>query len=155
MARRPYASVYFSPRRGTDDAVIGFIDRCDQTLDVAVYAITHDGIAEALIRAHQRGVTVRVIMDKLQASSRYADDEQLAAAGIPVKLGIPGGLMHWKTAIGDSQAVGTGSFNWTASAEERNAENWLIVRLKYLIEAFQREFDAIWNQLEGGPDGAT
>ena len=69
-----YASVYFSPNQGADDTVIGFIDRCEKTLDVAVYSITHDDIAAALIRAHQRGVRVRVLMDKTQAGNRYADD---------------------------------------------------------------------------------
>jgi len=61
--------------------VIGFIDRCTTSIDAAVYSITHDGIADALIRAYVRGVQVRVLMDKAQAGNRYADDERMAAIG--------------------------------------------------------------------------
>jgi len=124
--------------------VIGFIDKCKTSLDVAVYAITHDRIAEALIRAHQRGVTVRVLLDRSQAGSRYSDDEVLEEAGIPVIRDIRSGSMHNKFVIGDGVSVGTGSFNWTKNADERNAENFVIVRLKYVIADYQDEFDALW-----------
>jgi phosphatidylserine/phosphatidylglycerophosphate/cardiolipin synthase-like enzyme len=142
MAR--YASVYFSPGRGADDVVIGFIDRCTESLDAAVYAITHDGIAEALIRAHGRGVAVRVLTDKSQAGSRYADDEFMEVAGIPVLRDTQSGAMHNKFMIGDGRAAATGSFNWTANAARRNAENFVILRLSYVVADFQGEFDRLW-----------
>lgn len=142
MAR--YASAYFSPNRGTADLIIGFIDRCENTIDAAVYSLTHDGIAEALIRAHQRGVRVRILTDKTQAGSRYADDEKLEAAGISLLRDNQTGSQHNKFVIGDGKAVGTGSFNWTASADSRNAENFVIIRLSYIIQAFQEEFNLLW-----------
>lgn len=146
---RPFSSVYFSPDRGAADTLIGFIDRATATLDCAVYSITHDGIAEALIRAHGRGVKVRVLMDKTQAGGQYADDEKLEAAGIPVLRDRTSGLMHHKFAIcdydvGGQYAVATGSFNWTRSADETNSENFLIIRLKHVVEDYQREFDRLW-----------
>lgn len=146
---RSYSSVYFSPGRGAADILIGFLDRAEHTLDCAVYSITHDRIADALIRAHQRGVRVRVIMDKAQAGNAYADDEKLEAAGIPVRRDRKSGLMHHKFAICDAAypnkyAAATGSFNWTASADERNAENFIIIRRKGTIDEFQEEFDALW-----------
>ena len=139
-----YVSTYFSPDRGTKDVVIGFINRCETKLSVAVYSITHDEIVDALITAHQRGVQVRVLMDKLQASNRYADDEKLEAAGIPVKTGGTSGLMHNKFLIDGERAVGTGSFNWSVNADERNAENFVIIRLKYTVASFAEEFEKLW-----------
>ncbi len=139
-----YASVYFSPGRGADDIIIGFIDRCEESLDAAVYSITHDGIAEALIRARKRGVSVRVLTDKTQAGSKYADDELIEAAGIPLLRDTQKGSMHNKFMIGDGRAVGTGSFNWTANAARRNAENFVVLRLSYAVRAFQEEFDRLW-----------
>ena len=139
-----YASVYFSPNQGADDTVIGFIDRCEKTLDVAVYSITHDDIAAALIRAHQRGVRVRVLMDKTQAGNRYADDEKMLDAGIEVRRDTQAGMMHNKMVIGASKAVGTGSFNWTANASKRNAENFVILRLLYVGAIFEGEFERLW-----------
>jgi len=139
-----YVSTYFSPDRGAADTLIGYIDRCQTKLDVAVYSITYDDISNALIRAHNRGVPVRVLTDKVQASTRYADDDRMRMAGIEVRLDTQSGLMHNKFAIDGSDAVLTGSFNWSANADESNAENFVIVRLKYVVEEFQAEFDRLW-----------
>jgi len=140
----PYVSAYFSPNRGSADVVVGFIDKCNVAIDAAVYSITHDAIADALIRAQGRGVAVRVLMDRTQAGLSSADDERMAAAGIPVIRDNVSGLMHHKFMVGDGTAVATGSFNWTASADQRNMENFVIIRLKYIIDEFQAEFDRIW-----------
>jgi phosphatidylserine/phosphatidylglycerophosphate/cardiolipin synthase-like enzyme len=139
-----YFDTYFSPNRGAADSVIGFVDRCNHTLDIAVYSFTHDGIADAVIRAHHRGVKVRVLTDKTQAGNAYADDEKLEAEGIEVRRDTQSGLMHHKIAIGDGTAVGLGSFNWSKSADTRNAENWNVCRIKYVIKEYQKEFDSLW-----------
>jgi cardiolipin hydrolase len=145
---RPYVSTYFSPNRGAADQIIGFIDHCHETLDIAVYSVTHDEIADAIIRAHQRGVAVRVLTDAVQASNRYADDEKLEAAGIPLRRDTQAGSMHNKFCLGDvgttDRAVITGSFNWSANADRKNAENFVIVRLSYAVADFQEEFDRLW-----------
>ena len=141
-----YVSSYFSPDRGTADVVIGFIAKCQKTLDIAIYSLTHDKIADALIEAHERGVKVRVLIDKSQAGNKYADDEKLLIAGIPLLRDKVSGLMHNKFAIGDGKAVGTGSFNWTKSADEKNAENFVVIRLSYVIKQFQQEFEKLWEK---------
>jgi phosphatidylserine/phosphatidylglycerophosphate/cardiolipin synthase-like enzyme len=142
-----YVSTYYSPADRAAGHVIGFIDFLSpgDRLDVMVYSITHDDIAEALIRAHQRGVVVRVLIDKVQASSSYADDEKLEAVGIAVRRDTQAGSMHHKVAIENGKVVGLGSFNWTKNADSRNAENWNIVRLKYVAERYQAEFDRLWD----------
>ena len=141
-----YVSTYFSPNRGTAAVLIGFIDKCNETIDAAVYSITHDKIADALIRAKKRGVRIRILTDKTQSSNKWADDERLEEAKIPV---LRGGSyfrssMHNKFVIGDSRSVGTGSFNWTKSADERNDENFVIIRLGYTVRQYQKEFDKLW-----------
>lgn len=143
-----YVSAYFSPNRGADDVVIGFIDGCTTFCDVAVYSFTHNEIADALLRAHRRGVTIRVLIDAVQSANAYSDDESLEAAGIAVRRDTQAGAMHNKFLIGDSRdggrAVLTGSFNFTANAAERNAENFVIVRLQYAADAYREEFERIW-----------
>lgn len=139
-----YVSSYFSPRRGAADTVVGFIDRCKETIDVAVYAITHDDISSALVRAHQRGVRIRVILDDLQAGNKYSDDEHLVESGISLIRAKQSGCMHNKFIIGDRTAVGTGSLNWTKNADTKNRENFVIIRLKYVVGQFRKEFDDMW-----------
>lgn len=145
MSSTTYVSTYFSPHRGVAETLIGFIDRCQKHICVAVYSITHDDIANALIRAHNRGVSVRVLTDKMQAGLRYADADRMRMAGIEVRLGMQSGSLHNKFVLGDGTAVGTGSFNWSTNADQRNAENFVIIRLKYIIADFQREFDHLWD----------
>ena len=140
-----YVSSYFSPDRGAAAVLIGFIDRCKSKIDVAIYAITHDDIAEALCRAHRRGVKVRILVDELQARSRYSDDEKLILEGISLKEDATSGAMHNKFIIGDGSAVITGSFNWSKNADERNAENFVIIRLQYVVKEFSREFSRLWS----------
>jgi len=139
-----YFDTYFSPNGGAANFVIGFIDSTNERLDVAIYSFTHDAIAQATIRAHQRGVAVRILTDKLQASGRYADDELLESYGIEVRRDTQSGLMHHKFAISDGCAAGLGSFNWSVNADVRNMENWNVCRLKYVIENYQLEFDKLW-----------
>jgi len=40
--------------------------------------------------------------------------------------------------------VATGSFNWTANADQKNTENFVIIRLKYVIDDFSQEFEGLW-----------
>ena len=139
-----YVSCYYSPKRGTDKVLIGFIDRCTKTIDAAIYCLSHDDIAQALVRAKRRGVSVRILMDKLQSSGKWSDDEMLLQEGISLHRKGPWKSMHNKFIIGDGIAVGTGSFNWSANAEDRNAENFVVIRLKYAVKSFQREFESLW-----------
>ena len=143
-----YVSAYFSPDRQADDIIVGFIDGTPDKLDLAIYSLTHDRIADAVIRAHQRGVKVRLLMDKTQAGNRYADDERIAAAGVEVRLDRVTGSMHNKYIIGASReggrAVLTGSHNMTKNAVERNAENFAVIRLQYVAREYQANFDHLW-----------
>lgn len=139
-----YFTTYFSPQESPAGYVIGFLDRCEVFADIAIYALTHDDIADALIKAHERGVKIRILTDKLQASSQYADDDKLEAAGIEVRRDIRTGSMHHKFVIGDGTAVGLGSFNWSVNADTKNMENWNVCRLKYVVKEYQEEFDRLW-----------
>jgi phosphatidylserine/phosphatidylglycerophosphate/cardiolipin synthase-like enzyme len=151
-----YVSSYFTGLPGTEDTrtsegvVIGFIDSCSTCLDIAIYSLTHDDIAAAILRAHQRGVPVRLLTDSTQAGVRGADWEMLQQAGVSVRRDIKSGSMHHKFAIGDGRVEGhravlTGSFNFTKNAAERNAENFVIIRLQYTAAEFQAMFDQFWD----------
>lgn len=146
-------SVYFSPDRGADEVIIGFIDRCNETVDISVYSMTHDGIRDAILRAHERGVTVRIMTDYLQASNKYADDETFFKAGIPIVRGIRSYQMHNKFVLGDAgspevSAMATGSFNWSKNATEKNNENFVVIRRQETIDEFQEEFNSLWDRFQ-------
>ncbi len=110
------------------DMIVDAINKTRHKLLIQAYSFTSTPIAKAVTEAHQRGVDVRVIVDKSQASERYTSATFLKNAGIPVVVDTRPAIAHNKVMVFDDQAVFTGSFNFTKSAQERNAENGMLIR---------------------------
>ncbi|AMR82304.1 phospholipase [Cupriavidus nantongensis] len=108
--------------------LINAIRSTRQRLLIQAYSFTSAPIAEAVAQAHRRGVDVRVILDKSQQSERYTSATFLKHAGVPVVIDNKPAIAHNKVMVFDDQAVFTGSFNFTKSAQERNAENGMLIR---------------------------
>ncbi len=128
--------------------MVSWINSATSTLDGAIYGLTDENIAQAFIRAQDRGVTVRLIQDRSQASGSRTIRERLAREGITVRLrrGSRGGLQHNKFLVIDAKYVITGSFNWTRSASRHNDENFVV--LDDGADRFQSQFDLLWRQPE-------
>jgi phosphatidylserine/phosphatidylglycerophosphate/cardiolipin synthase-like enzyme len=114
-----------------------------------MYSFNEPTLKEALIRAKARGVTLRVIMDTLQAGSTASQADELKKAGVTVKLmrGIKAnGIMHHKVAIYDGAVVQTGSFNWTDNASCCSWENSLFIGVDDVVKRYQQMFELMWNR---------
>ncbi|MDB5293062.1 MAG: phosphatidylserine/phosphatidylglycerophosphate/cardioli pin synthase [Phycisphaerales bacterium] len=118
----------FSPSGGCTDAIVSEIGKAAQAVDIQAYAFTSQPVAQAVADAAARGVRVRVILDKAQRTDHASAAEFLASHNVPVYIDDQHALAHNKVLIIDGNEVITGSFNLTKSAEERNAENLLILR---------------------------
>src|SRR5262245_53084580 len=88
----------FSPKWYCDQVLVSWIKSARVSLDAAIYGLTDDAIANALIDAHNRGVRVRVVHDKTQAAGKRDVSDDLMNAGIPVHIqrGSEGGILHDK-----------------------------------------------------------
>ena len=135
--------VYFSPHGGCEGQVVHWIDRANETLHVLIYSFTNDAIGDAVVRAHQRGVEIKVVFEESQVST-YSEYGKLQAIGVLVRNDTNPGLMHHKTAVIDGYVILSGSFNWSAAAEERNNENMMILRSEDLARVFEDAFQTIW-----------
>lgn len=93
-------------------------------------------IAKALVDAHKRGVKVQAILDKSQRSEKYTSATFLTHAGIPTFIDDKHAIAQNKVMIIDKAKVITGSFNFTKAAEEKNAENLLIISSKELAKPY-------------------
>jgi phosphatidylserine/phosphatidylglycerophosphate/cardiolipin synthase-like enzyme len=127
---RESIQIHFSPDGSPTAALVKTLDGAAKSVLVQAYSFTSAPIAAALKRAHDRGVVVNVILDKSQRSERYTSATFLQRAGIPVWIDSSHAIAHNKVMIIDDGIVITGSFNFTKSAEERNAENLLIIHSK-------------------------
>ena len=93
-----------------------------------------------LVQAEQKGVKVRVILDKSNLSGNNSGIPALQAANIPVWIDYKVKISHNKVMIIDNQSLVTGSFNFTASAQSRNAENVLIANNASLANQYEQNF---------------
>jgi phosphatidylserine/phosphatidylglycerophosphate/cardiolipin synthase-like enzyme len=128
--------VYFSPDGGCTEAIVNEIRHAKSEIYVQAYSFTSVPIAKALVDAHKRGIKVEVILDKSQKKERYTSATFLANAGIPTYIDSVHAIAHNKIMVIDKEFVITGSFNFTKAAEEKNAENLLILKSKELASQY-------------------
>jgi phosphatidylserine/phosphatidylglycerophosphate/cardiolipin synthase-like enzyme len=136
-------SVNFSPDGGCTAALAERIGQARKEILVECYSFTSRPIAQALIEAHQRGVTVLVISDPTNLNGRGSMTAELEAAGVTVLYDTAHKIAHNKVMTFDGVAVATGSFNFSASAEHANAENLLILENAGLASIYARR----WHEL--------
>jgi phosphatidylserine/phosphatidylglycerophosphate/cardiolipin synthase-like enzyme len=121
--------IAFTPGGPADRLAIGAIREARREILVQAFSFTHRDIADALIEAHKRGVTVKVIADAEQAVKiRTSVIDRLARGGVPVWLDGEHDAAHNKVMIVDAATVVTGSYNFTHAAQYRNAENLMVLR---------------------------
>lgn len=121
---RPKDSVCFTPGQNCTQFIVDAINNARSEILVQAYGYTNKEILAALARAKkERRVEVRVILDKINESDRYPGAADSLAHGIPVLIDSKVRIAHNKVMIFDGSGVLTGSFNFTRSAQRRNAEN--------------------------------
>jgi phosphatidylserine/phosphatidylglycerophosphate/cardiolipin synthase-like enzyme len=138
----PRIEVLFSPGGGCTEAIIEAIRGAKSSIEVQAYSFTSAPIAKAVAEAHQRGVKVRVVLDKSQRTERYTSATYLHNQKVPVWIDSEHAIAHNKVILIDRSLILTGSFNFTKSAEERNAENLLIIQgHRELIQKYAANFE--------------
>lgn len=119
--------VCFTPSMRCLPLIETAINMAQHSIYLQCYSFTSAPIAEALHKAHQRGVKVEIIADRSQKTAPYAKIQQLHQAGIPVYIDAVTGIAHNKIIICDEVKVISGSYNFSNAAENRNAENLIII----------------------------
>lgn len=135
-------SVFFSPNGGCTEAIVHEIDGAQNTILVQAYSFTSAPLADALLRAHNRGVQVSVVLDSSQQTEKYSSATFFSNQGIDLRIDAAHAIAHNKVMLIDNRTIVTGSFNFTKAAEERNAENVLIIQDKPdLVRAYLTNFN--------------
>ena len=132
--------VCFSPNGGCTETIVNQIETAKSEILVQAYSFTSATIAKALVNAHKQGVKIEAILDKSQKSERYTAATFVSTAGIPTYIDSKHAIAHNKIMIIDKETVITGSFNFTKAAEEKNAENLLIIRNKNLAKVYMENW---------------
>ena len=107
--------------------MIDALDHATNSILVQAYSFTSAPIAKALNDAHRRGLQVQVILDGSQRNEKYSEADFLQNNEIPTLIDDQHAIAHNKIIVVDDYLILTGSFNFTKAAEERNAENLLVI----------------------------
>lgn len=134
--------------------LIRAIDAAQDSIDIAIHGLALREIAAALVRAKNRGVKVRIVMNQAHVfpekprDKRSPEVQQLIDQGFEMKMlrgGDMFGIMHNKIAIFDNQVLETGSFNWTHAADAWHWENAMFHAEQARIKAYQAYMDWMWS----------
>jgi phosphatidylserine/phosphatidylglycerophosphate/cardiolipin synthase-like enzyme len=89
-------------------------------------------------------VKIRILTDRLQAFGKSSKVKLLHDIGFDIKIHSKDRIMHHKFAIFDNQKAVEGSFNWTYSAANKNAEDCNIFDDERDIQTLNKRFKKLW-----------
>ena len=129
--------------------IINNIRTAQSEIKIAVAWFTQKELFEAVMNALERGVKVSLIMMK--------DFINCGIYGLPLQgfvdkggnlhfVSNRGWTMHNKFCLFDNRIVISGSYNWTYSAETRNAENVISTDDEIVCSRFDDYFNRLWEE---------
>ena len=149
MAGTAPVSIYFSPKGRCTSAVVEALDAAMRSVRVQAYSFTSVPIAKAIVDAKRRGVDVEILLDKSQRTEKYSSADFVAHVGIPTFIDAVHAIAHNKVMVIDGETVLTGSFNFTKAAEDRNAENLLVIHDRAIAEEYRKNWEVHRGHSEG------
>jgi len=117
-----------------------------QSIKIALFTFTHPHLVDELIAAHERGVTITIVLDMhsgLGASAKATDI--LKQRGIPVRFSQGVQLLHHKFMLIDDETLIAGSANWTKAAFTKN--NDCLIMLHGLIPKQRSFMGRLWRRI--------
>ncbi|MBI5351227.1 MAG: DUF1669 domain-containing protein [Chloroflexi bacterium] len=135
---------------GPDIPLAKSIDEARLSVDVAIYSLSLNSIRDALLRAHGRGVQVRMVMESDNLDR--TDPQKLKDAGIPIIGDRREGLMHNKFVVIDNSEVWVGSMNFTDSGAYTDNNNLMRIHSTKMAEDYTKEFEEMFTDDKFGPD---
>jgi len=138
------SNAFFSPGDDCPGRITDLIRQAKRTIDICVFTITHDTIADAIVTAHRAGIAIRIITDEGKSFDAGSDVSLLRRQGVDVRIERTDYHMHHKFAIFDGSKLLNGSYNWTRGAAQHNQENFIVTNDPSLVKAFARVFLQLW-----------
>jgi len=147
------------------DTIAAYIDRCDFTLDIAIYNFSTSGtlsIVNAINAAYQRGVIIRIISDGNNVNSAIANlNPSIPVLNSPLNNGYFN-IMHNKFMVLDAfspdankPVVLTGSTNWTDAQLNVDANHLVFIQDQSLAKVYTMEFEEMWGSSGPLPNGVA
>jgi hypothetical protein len=130
---------------GIENEIIEQILASKRIVKIAVAWFTNITIFEAVEKAQESGVEIRLIVvnDRINNKELGVDFQKVIDKGGRFYFSDIKNLVHHKFCIIDDEVVITGSYNWTYYAENRNWENIVILTDTRIVKGYVNEFNKI------------
>ncbi len=140
----------FTPPKGCGNLIVQEINKAQKDIFVQAYVITYGIIIDALLDAASRGVNVNILLDYKSYRSNKLAYNKFKERGINVGFDKISGLAHNKIIVIDRKVVITGSFNFSSAADNKNAENVILLQNEevashYINNWFERKIITLKN----------
>ena len=139
---KPTVEACYTPESKCSEAIVAEIGLARSEVLVQAYALTSKPVMDALVHAREAGANVSVILDR---SYPYAQNSALylsSLKSVPTFIDALHTVADNNIVIIDRETVITGSMSFTAEAEERNAENVVIVRSVTVADSYAGNWNA-------------
>ncbi|MCX7342929.1 MAG: phospholipase D family protein [Proteobacteria bacterium] len=139
--------VCFTPNQACFPKILQYIDNAQSSILLLGYSFTSKPLTDALIKAKNRGVNVRIVLDHSQKSQKASKEpiEALIKNQIEIRFDHSVKIAHNKVIIIDNNQTITGSYNWSHSAEFNNAENLIFIQSQEVTKKYTDYFEGRWN----------
>ncbi|EOC0012233.1 phospholipase D family protein [Cronobacter turicensis] len=142
-------AIGFSPEGSAQNAIIDLINSAQRQIRVAAYSFTSPVIVKSLIRAKQRGIDVRIVVDENgnKSKSSVAAMSLVKSAKIPLRTISKYAIHHDKFIVVDGESVETGSFNYSSSANSKNSENAIVLyNMPQVAKPYLSHWESRWQE---------
>ena len=155
----PAPVVHYAPAENLEHVDVSLIDRAEHEIDLAAYVLTDWSIMQALTRAADRGVKVRIYLDATQLGERepakpFRDLAETPGVEIRTKHTPSARPMHLKSYQIDGELLRTGAANFSASGLKRQDNDLVVIETTAAAVAFKHAFEERFASGELLPIGA-
>ena len=141
------ARAIIEPQQGTKP-VLDLIRGAQRNIRLKMFTFTADDIAEALIAAQARGVSVRVMLNPARSSGSRANDDmkaRLEAGGVTVQWSSPAfAVTHEKSMVVDSRIALIATFNFCIKYFTATRDYGIVTEDAAVVSEVSRCFEADW-----------
>jgi phosphatidylserine/phosphatidylglycerophosphate/cardiolipin synthase-like enzyme len=135
--------VLFSPKGGANAEVMAELQKAQKSIKFMNFSLTGPELQNVIVSKKNAGLLVEGVLDECLSRGKYSLLKPFKEAKIYVLRDGNQALLHHKVFIIDDETVITGSSNYSASAENSNNENTLIIKSKNIASFYSREYSRI------------
>jgi phosphatidylserine/phosphatidylglycerophosphate/cardiolipin synthase-like enzyme len=141
--------IHYAPRENLESVDAQEIGRAELSIDMAAYVLSDPRIIEALTVAAERGVLIRLYLDKSQFAEHGPTrgglvEALLAHPNVVARVKGEGVLMHLKAYAVDGAVLRTGSGNFSRSGLAAQDNDAIFLTDPVIVDGFEGNFERIW-----------